>query len=83
MTGENAPVNQPSINSAQMDVDGQTVILQCYFPEYNAVMPFALNATDNNGWSPYLRGELARMVEAGEITISPATEPPAEDAPQA
>jgi hypothetical protein len=83
MSDENRPVDAPSINSAQMDYDGQTVILQCWFPEYNEVMPFALNATDNNGWSPYLRSELARMVEAGEIVISPAAELPAEDAPQA
>lgn len=62
------------IKAAQYDYDGVTVILGIRLTGQPADTIFALNATDPNGLSPWLREELQRMVDAGEIVIEPAAE---------
>jgi hypothetical protein len=75
------PVAPPPavINSAQYDYDGQTVMLTITKDGETEPVPYALNQTDPYGLSPFLREELTRMIDAGDITILAAPQMPAED----
>lgn len=71
------------IKSARYDYDGMTVMVSMIPAGADFEIPFALSPTDPYGLAPWLRVELARMVEAGEITIEPAPPVPLEDEPPA
>jgi hypothetical protein len=62
------------IKAAQYDFDGVTILLVIRLLNQPMDSIYALNATDQFGLSPWLRDELQRMVDAGEIVIEPAPE---------
>lgn len=66
------------IKAAQYDYDGKSVILIITEPSVPEQHTYALNTTDENGLSPFLREELQRMVDAGEIEIQAAPPAPQE-----
>jgi hypothetical protein len=61
-----------TIKSARFDYDGVTVVLVIRIEGQAEDCSFALNETDQNGLSPFLREELAAMLEADAIAIEPA-----------
>lgn len=78
---EPEPAPPPAeIKAAQYDYDGQTVMLMIRMLGAAEDTPYALNATDQYGLSPWLRGELERMTGAGEVVIEAAPAIPLEDA---
>lgn len=70
---EPAPEPDPAeIKAARYDYDGVTIMLAIRPLGSDFDVPFVLRESDQNGLSPFLREELARMVTAGEIVIGPA-----------
>jgi hypothetical protein len=62
-----APVDVATIHSAVHY--GDYILLTISDLGQSETYPFALNGSDPNGMSPGLRLQLARMVDAGEITM--------------
>jgi hypothetical protein len=73
------PPPPATIDDAIYDYDGVTVLLMITVTGATEQQPYALTPTDQYGMSPWLREELQRMIDAGEITVKAAPQMPAED----